>query len=125
MRVVIQKTGYENIRVFSNEDAEKALDRKYLAIVCTNIGMHPKTDEAVFEQDTLYKSIHTGYDLIFNPAETKFMKLVKAQGGAAFNGLKMLLFQGIIAYELWNDVSITEAEAMRVYAELKAGMGIN
>lgn len=121
---VSEKTGYKNIRVFANEDAEKALDRKYLAIQCTNIGMHPKTDEVVFEQDSVYQSIHTGYDLIFNPAETKFMKLVKAHGGQAFNGLKMLLFQGIIAYELWNETSIPESEAMRVYDELKKGMGI-
>ena len=30
------------------------------------------------------------------------MKMVKEAGGQAFNGLDMLIYQGIIAYELWN-----------------------
>lgn len=46
------------------------------------------------------------------------------QGGAAFNDLKMLLFQGIIAYELSNDVSITEAEAMRACARTSAILSV-
>ena len=47
------------------------------------------------------------------------MRLVKEHGGKAYNGLKMLLYQGIIAYELWNQVEIPETEAMAVYERLK------
>lgn len=76
--------------------------RKYLALQCTSVGMDPDRDRAVIEDEAFYRMIHTGLDIVYNPAETKFMKLVKAQGGRAFNGLDMLLWQGIIAYELWN-----------------------
>lgn len=78
----------------------------YLAIQATNIGMHPNIDEAVIEDASFYEKVHTGYDLVFNPAQTKFMKLVKAAGGRAFNGLKMLLYQGIIAYEYWTEKQV-------------------
>lgn len=68
--------------------------------------------------------LHTGFDLIYKPANTKFMSLVKEAGGQAFHGLKMLLYQGIIAYELWNDISVTEEDALIVYEKMKAETGI-
>ena len=48
------------------------------------------------------------------------MKMTKAHGGRAYNGLKMLLYQGIIAYELWNRVSVSKEDAQVVYEKLKA-----
>lgn len=92
---------------------------KYLAVQATNIGMYPKTEEAVVEDKAFYEKIHTAYDLIYNPADTRFMQLVKEAGGSAFNGLKMLLYQGIIAYELWNNISISEVQAEEIYTRLK------
>lgn len=92
---------------------------KYLAIQATNKGMYPKTEEAVITDKGFYEKIHTAYDLIYNPFETKFMKLVKENGGRAYNGLKMLLYQGIIAYELWNDVSVSDTDAEEIYTRLK------
>lgn len=98
----------------------KRLDgTNYLAIQATNIGMYPRTEEAVIEDASFYSRVQTGYDLIFNPADTKFMKLVRTAGGQAYNGLKMLLYQGIIAYELWNDVEISDAQAAAAFERLK------
>ena len=47
------------------------------------------------------------------------MQLVIAHGGRAYNGLKMLLYQGIIAYELWNDVQVKEQDAQIIYERLE------
>ena len=71
------------------------------------------------KDDTFYEKIHTGFDLIYSPWETRFMRLVKEHGGNAYNGLKMLLYQGIIAYELWNDVHVSEEDAQAVYERLR------
>lgn len=98
---------------------------RFLAIQATNVGMYPHTEDAVIEDEAFYRKIHTGYDLIFNPFSTKFMKLVQAQGGAAYNGLKMLLYQGIIAYELWTGKSIGDSQADMVYEKMKDAMGIH
>ncbi len=57
--------------------------------------------------------------MIYNPWETRFMQLVTAHGGRAYNGLKMLLYQGIIAYELWNDVQVKEQDAQIIYERLE------
>ena len=92
---------------------------RYLAIQATNIGMYPKVEEAVINDKAFYDKIHTAYDLIYNPGETRFMQLVKEAGGSAYNGLKMLLYQGIIAYELWNRIGISEEKAEKIYEKLK------
>lgn len=93
-------------------------DEKFLAIQATSVGMFPKVDEVVIADRNFYKRVHTGYDLIFNPANTKFMQLVQAEGGKAYNGLKMLLYQGIIAYELWTKRVIPEHLAGQVYKKM-------
>ena len=76
-------------------------------------------DSVVISDKAFYEKVKIGYDLIFNPADTLFMRKVREAGGLSYNGLKMLLYQGIIAYELWNDVKITEEQVLWVYDRLK------
>jgi shikimate dehydrogenase len=96
----------------------------YLCIQATNVGMFPDTQKAVIEDADFYARIHTGYDLIFNPARTRFMELVEGAGGRAYNGLKMLLYQGIIAYELWTGLSVSGELTQEAYKEMKKAMNI-
>lgn len=91
----------------------------YLAIQGTSVGLAPHADEVVIGEDAFYEKVAVGFDLIYNPWETKFMRLVRAHGGRAYNGLKMLLYQGIIAYELWNGQTVSEQDAQTVYGKLK------
>lgn len=100
-------------------------EQKYLVIQATNVGMFPHTEQAVIEDEDFYKLVKTGYDIIFNPPETRFMHLVKKSGGEAFNGLKMLLYQGIIAYELWNHVSVSEEAAQDIYQNMQTALAQN
>lgn len=96
---------------------------KYLAVQTTNLGMFPRVEEAVIEDRTFYEKIHTGYDLIFNPSRTKFVSLVEESGGRAFNGLKMLLYQGVIAYELWTGAKVGVELAEKAYRQMRSAMG--
>lgn len=95
---------------------------KYLGIQATSVGMYPDTEAVLIEDADFYRRLHTGYDLIFNPLETKFMKLTQQAGGRAFHGLKMLLYQGIIAYELWTDCEVSEELAQETYGNMQAQM---
>lgn len=92
---------------------------RYLAIQATSVGMYPNCDAAVIEDPAFYKKVHTGYDLIFNPSKTRFMELVEEQGGKAYNGEKMLLYQGIIAFELWTDCEVEPWLAEKVYERMQ------
>lgn len=110
--VTVEAAGLENFSGFYGE-------KEYLAIQATNIGMYPDSEKTLIEDDEFYKAIHTGYDMIFNPSDTRFMQLVREHGGQAYNGLKMLLYQGIIAYELWNHVEVPKELAERIYQKLQ------
>lgn len=94
-------------------------DRQFLAIQGTSVGLYPNVSDVVIGEDAFYNRIHTGFDLIYSPWETAFMKKVKEHGGHVCNGLKMLLYQGVIAYELWNGVEVSEEDAGAVYEKLK------
>lgn len=100
-------------------DYHRIPKKKYLVIQGTSIGLSPNVDDVVIDDPEFYELVETGVDLIYKPAETKFMKLVKATGAKAYNGLKMLLYQGIIAYELWNDIAIPDEMAEIVYQGMK------
>ena len=97
----------------------------YVVIQTTSVGLHPNDEAVVIDDEAFYKKAAVGVDIIYNPAKTKFMKLIKAQGKNAYNGLKMLLYQGVSAYELWNDCKITKEEADEVYKCLQKELGIN
>ena len=101
-------------------DFDSLPERKFLTIQGTSVGLAPHVEDVVIEDEKFYAKVHTGFDLIYSPWETRFMRLVKKSGGRAYNGLKMLLYQGIIAYELWNRVTVSEADADAVYEKLKA-----
>lgn len=97
---------------------------RYLAVQATDVGMFPHVEDVVISDAAFYRRVHTGYDLVFNPAQTRFMTLVEEQGGRAFNGLKMLLYQGVISYELWTGARVGQASAQKAYTEMMKAMGL-
>lgn len=117
--------GRKIVRAFAL-DAYKSLPEgdRYLVIQATSQGMFPNVKDVVIEDPVFYKKAHTGYDLIFNPARTRFMSLIEENGGRAFGGLKMLLYQGIIAYELWTGMQVERELAGKAYHEMLRAMGL-
>lgn len=97
----------------------KGAENRYVVLQCTSVGLSPNVNDVVIEDGDFYHYVKFGYDLIYSPWETQFMKLVTANGGVAFNGLKMLLYQGIEAYELWNECKVDAASADKIYQLLE------
>lgn len=98
---------------------EKLPSGKLTVIQGTSVGLYPNIHDVVIEDPEFYKHVNKAYDLIYKPAETKFMKLVRGAGGKAENGLKMLLYQGITAYEYWNRLTVPEEIIQIVYDKLE------
>ncbi len=121
---IYNATGKDVIVPMQLDDYKKLGNEKMLCIQATSVGLSPKDDEVIISDEEFYKKIHTGYDLIYRPTNTKFMQLVKAHGGEAYHGLKMLLYQGIEAFELWNQVQVDETLCEYVYEVMKGEMGI-
>lgn len=99
----VNKTvGRDVIKPMSISDYSELPGDDYFCIQCTTVGMHPHEDQIPIDDDAFYNKISDAVDCIYTPAETLFMKRVKAAGGHVINGLGMLLYQGIVSYELWN-----------------------
>lgn len=119
VREIREKTGYTQMTAMALADHRLLTGNSYLVIQSTSVGLAPHDGEAVITDEAFYRKVAKGYDLVYRPADTRFMQLVRAHGGEAFNGLKMLLYQGVIAFELWNGVEITDRQAEYVYEKLR------
>lgn len=74
-----------------------------LIVNCTPLGTSPDVNTvAPFP----YQYLHEGqicFDLVYNPAETLFMRIAKAHGCIVSNGLEMLHLQAEGAWKIWTE----------------------
>lgn len=86
------------------EDITKEILKEYSIIInCTPLGTYPDVDNC---PDIPYHAItdrHLLYDLIYNPAKTKFLSKGKERGATIYNGLSMLELQAEKSWEIWNE----------------------
>jgi len=118
--------GTECVEAMALCDYQKLLtgtENRYVVIQCTSVGLSPNVKDVVIGDGDFYHYIKFGYDLIYSPRETQFMKLVTANGGVAFNGLKMLLYQALDAFELWNGCKVSDENAQQIYQKLQEELG--
>ncbi|HAY61190.1 MAG TPA: hypothetical protein DCY37_03510 [Acidaminococcaceae bacterium] len=71
-----------------------------LLVNCTPVGMFPKADAAPVDGAVMDR-FGAAVDIVYNPAETQFVKLARSQGKQAVNGLYMLVAQAVKADEIW------------------------
>ena len=81
-----------------------------VVIQSTSVGMFPNCNDLIIEDKSFYENSLTGYDIIYNPLETGFMKMMNRCGHRSYNGLRMLLYQGVEAFKLFNDVPAIDHE---------------
>ena len=72
-----------------------------LVINATPVGMYPDVDCSPIEDSSAFHPRLVLYDTIYNPKETKLMRLARSQGAKSFNGLDMLVYQGAKSLEIW------------------------
>lgn len=82
---------------------EGILNEYQLLINTTPLGMSPNLDSCPLIPYQFVTDQHLAYDLVYNPEETKFLSLVKAQGGTIKNGLEMLYLQAERSWYIWNN----------------------
>jgi shikimate dehydrogenase len=112
-------------RAMKLSDYDKLQGNDYIVLQTTSVGLYPDCDNAAILDEEFYKKAAVGVDIIYNPAKTKFMKLIEQQGKPAYNGLKMLLYQGVSAFELWNNLKVDSEKTRIVYEKMKEELNIN
>lgn len=100
--VTRDKSGFNSVKAFEySELNEYILNAFKLIVNTTPLGMFPETGGFPDIPYRYISSSHLLYDLVYNPAETEFMKRGKAQGAAVVNGLSMLKQQAEEAWRIW------------------------
>lgn len=97
-------------------DEWSALPRAGLIVNATPLGMEPRTTESPLPEHVALAPGAVVFDLVYNPAETRFMREARARGLRAFGGLDMLIYQGARAFTLWSGKPAPIA-AMRAAAQ--------
>lgn len=91
-----------NLFTYDSQDIlRKELAESILLVNTTPVGMAPNIEDSLITDTTMFHSKLTVSDIIYNPEETKLLRLAKETGCQTFNGLHMLLYQGAAALKLW------------------------
>lgn len=111
VKYVLRKLGLDYISVVRSpahscllySDITPEIMASYPVLINTTpLGMSPNTDNC---PDIPYECLtrdHLAYDLVYNPEETKFLRLAREAGAAVKNGMEMLYLQAERSWEIWN-----------------------
>ncbi len=73
-----------------------------IIINTTPLGTYPEVGQFPMLPYQLLSNKHYLYDLVYNPAETLFLKKGKQQGATIQNGTEMLVIQAEESWNIWN-----------------------
>ena len=118
-KYIVSEGLFTKVITLSIDEYNSIKEDELIVFQCTKIGL-ADTDKAVINDTAFYDKVKYGVDLIYRD-DTEFINLVRKSGAKAYNGLKMLMYQGIIAYELWNELSVPEKIVQGVKEVLENG----
>lgn len=105
---------YGNVEAMDwlSEEFKEVLQTADILINTTPLGMYPKVDEMAPVDLKLLPEGALVYDIVYNPARTKFLQTAEELGYPTLNGLSMLLLQGKESYRLFTGEN-PDVEVMR------------
>lgn len=80
------------------QNLDKNID---LLVNATPLGMYPNVDNMPVNEDII-KNCKAVFDAVYNPLETKLIKTAKSLGKKAVGGMSMLVWQAVVAHQIWN-----------------------
>ncbi|MDR0286320.1 MAG: shikimate dehydrogenase [Clostridiales bacterium] len=104
---------YEDLAIYS------AIEKNSLIINTTSLGMFPNVANSPVRDNAPFYKGQRVFDIVFNPRETKLMKMAARKGAKVLNGLGMLARQGIESWEFFTGVKIDKTSMEKILSELK------
>lgn len=111
IKFVLQKLGIETVYVSRTptvgqltygELNELILSNFTVIVNASPVGTFPNVDTCPAIPYQFLTNKHLMYDVVYNPAETLFLKKGREQGAVGLNGEQMLVEQALAAWEIWN-----------------------
>ncbi len=80
---------------------KKSISESAILTNGTSVGMAPNIDNCIINDTSMFRLDLIVSDVIYNPQETKLLRMAKECGCSTFNGMYMLLYQGAEAFKIW------------------------
>ena len=97
----VSRTARPGMLTYSQLTRE-ALEDNLVIVNATPVGTFPKSDVCPAIPYEFLTADHLLFDVVYNPAETLFLKYGRAQGALGINGEAMLIGQAVASWEIWN-----------------------
>ena len=83
-----------------------AMEESSLLINATSVGMVPDVTGTVIPDKSLFHPELTVADVVYEPRETRLLREAREAGCPTFNGMYMLLHQGVKAFHIWTGLDM-------------------
>lgn len=87
---------FEDPQILRREIRESAI-----LVNGTSVGMAPNTEACILPDASFFHRDLMVFDVIYNPEETKLLRMAREAGCSTANGLYMLLYQGAASFKIW------------------------
>jgi shikimate dehydrogenase len=84
------------------------LETQCVVINCTSVGMSPRTSDCPVVWPEKIPPQVVAVDVIYNPAQTRFLQEARALGARSLNGCGMLVNQALRAMDFFSHLSVSE-----------------
>lgn len=101
--------GIDDLRIYD------VIKKSEIIINTTSLGMHPDVNSSPLNDEIIFLKDQIICDVIYNPQKTRLLSNAEKQGCRILNGLGMLFFQGVIAYEIWMELKISSSDVNMLY----------
>lgn len=103
-------------KIFTNSQIniiDNLKDNYDLIVNATPVGMYPNINYMPIDENTI-KNSKCVFDTIYNPIETKMLKVAINNGIKYSNGLYMLVYQAVYSRYIWNNESYSNKELNKI-----------
>ena len=86
---------------FDDTTLKQEIHSSDILVNATSVGMAPNVDGCLIKDNSFFHKNLIVSDVVYNPIETKLLKMAKQAGCKVFNGTYMTLYQGAESFKLW------------------------
>lgn len=89
-----------------------------LLVNASPVGMFPKVEECPVTEEVV-KSCKNVFEVIYNPDVTRLMKIAAENGIKAVGGMAMLVWQAVVAHEIWSGAKYRDEDIFRLIDDMR------
>lgn len=90
-----------------------------LLVNTTSVGMYPRADASPVSERVVARCAAV-FDAVFNPGETKLLRMAREQGVQGVPGMGMLVCQAAYSHKIWYDTEFDPGDLRQLIADAEA-----